>query len=265
MDSKKDYAHTFCVYKHTNKINGKVYIDQTKNGSNPWLRWGHNAWGYSGKYSYLDNTIAKYGWENFEHEILHNNLTSDEANYWEIEEIKNHNATNPKFGYNQTQGGYNGLRNKEVGQKISLALNNYYKDNPVPEERNIRRGKSIFKYYEDHPEAGKDKGIKISKAMTGKKYHIKPNKINNNTGIIKINNGKETKTIFPDELNIYLAQGWVLGYKPRILPSNTGRIKINNGSVNKFILPEELNFWESQGWIRGGHPVKKNENINSEE
>ena len=181
MNNKEDYSHTFCVYRHTNKINGKVYIGQTKHGNNPWTRWGHNAWGYKGS-THFQNAIAKYGWENFEHEILYNNLTAEEANYWEIEEIKNHNATNPDFGYNQTQGGYNGLRNEEVGQKISSSLNNYYKDNPVPEERNIRRGKSISKYYEDHPEARETKRIKAKEIAATTVRHYDPNHINGNKG-----------------------------------------------------------------------------------
>ena len=180
MDNK-NLNNTYCVYKHTNKINGKVYIGQTKFGDNPWLRWGYNAEGYD-KTSHFGKAIAKYSWENFEHELLHENLTVEEANYWEKEEIKKYNSIDPKFGYNKTQGGSNGARNKEVGQKISSALNNYYKDNPVPKERNIRRGESISKYYDTHPEAREARRIKAREVALTSVRHYDPNHINGNKG-----------------------------------------------------------------------------------
>ena len=248
----KENKNTYCVYKHTNKIDGKVYIGQTKHGDNPYKRWGYNAWGYNTA-SHFSNAIKKYGWDNFEHEILHNNLTIEEANYYEKLEIKNYNSTDPNFGYNQTSGGLNGERTPDVKENISKILSNYYKENPVPKERNIRRGKSIKKFWdsEESIKVRESKSKKISKSLTGIKQNRDPTKENKNKGRIKINNGIETKAILPEELNNYLNNGWKLGYKNRILPATTGKISITNGKQNKFILPEELKNYELQGWHKG--------------
>lgn len=223
--------NTFCVYKHTNIINGKVYIGQTKNGTNPYKRWGHNGWGYvncSAK-TIFSKAINKYGWENFKHEILYNNLTQEEANYYEELEIKNHKSTELKYGYNQIDGGRNSLRVPEVGYKISASLKDYYNKHPITKEVNLKRGESIKKFWAN-PENNYKKLLKrekISKSLTGTKYNLNPKHTNSNKGRIKVNNGLETKSIYPEELDYYLNNGWVKGYKYRdmtnLINSNKNR------------------------------------------
>lgn len=66
----------YCVYKHTNKINNKVYIGQTMNVQDRWSRQGSRYKGCT----YFFHAIKKYGWDNFLHEILEDNLTNKEAN-----------------------------------------------------------------------------------------------------------------------------------------------------------------------------------------
>lgn len=104
-----------CVYAHINKINGKMYIGQAK--GNPAIRWGK---GYS-KCPLFYNAIKKYGWDNFEHKILAENLTINEANEKEIYFISVYNTTNIKFGYNLQRGGKNGLHSDETKLKISIS------------------------------------------------------------------------------------------------------------------------------------------------
>lgn len=90
----------YIVYKHTNKINGKVYIGIT-HYSNPNKRWcgGH---GYN--HSILFNrAIVKYGWDSFTHEILYTGLSKEEACNLErslIEEYKKRGIS-----YNIAKGG----------------------------------------------------------------------------------------------------------------------------------------------------------------
>ena len=92
---------TWCVYIHTNKINGKVYIGITCR--DPIKRWA-NGKGYPNN-TYFNNAIQKYGWENFEHQVLYENLTKTAACQKEIELIKFYDSTNRDVGYNLTLGG----------------------------------------------------------------------------------------------------------------------------------------------------------------
>lgn len=90
----------FCVYKHTSP-NGKVYIGITKD--NPENRWRSGKGYYQNVH--FTGAINKYGWENFKHEILFENLTKEEACQKEIELIAKYQSNNPDYGYNQSIGG----------------------------------------------------------------------------------------------------------------------------------------------------------------
>ena len=97
------YNGTYCVYVHTNKINGKKYVGQTINGQNPNKRW-RDGNGYRLQ-CYFYRAIQKYGWDNFGHEVIASNLTKQEADNFEKLLIKKLNTTNNSFGYNITAGG----------------------------------------------------------------------------------------------------------------------------------------------------------------
>lgn len=94
-------CNTYSVYCHTNKINGKKYIGITQR--KPEKRWGSNGCNYKGQVFY--NAIQKYGWDNFEHEILYENLSKTDAENVEIELISKFKTRNEKFGYNVAIGG----------------------------------------------------------------------------------------------------------------------------------------------------------------
>lgn len=104
---------TFIIYMHRNKINNKVYIGQTLN---PKKRWEYNGVHYKGSPKFY-NAIQKYGWDNFEHIILKENLTLEEANYFEKYYIEKYNSVNN--GYNIRAGGENGSWPEDIRQKIS--------------------------------------------------------------------------------------------------------------------------------------------------
>ena len=94
--------NNYTVYSHKNKINNKIYIGITK--QNVYNRWKGQGKGYSQSPRFW-NAIQKYGWDNFEHNILFENLTQKEASQKEKELIKKYNSTNENFGYNMTSGG----------------------------------------------------------------------------------------------------------------------------------------------------------------
>lgn len=91
----------YTVYMHINKINNKKYIGITR--QKPESRWQHGT-GYK-MTSYIRRAVEKYGWDNFDHIILYENLTQEEACQKEIELIKQYNTTNKLYGYNIATGG----------------------------------------------------------------------------------------------------------------------------------------------------------------
>ena len=117
-------ADNYCIYMHKNKINNKVYIGQTCNIK---VRWHPISYKSS---SYFYNAIEKYGWDNFEHIILIDNLSLEEANQKEKYFIKIYESTNRNKGYNLKTGGNNGYQlSKETKQKIRLSNQLYAKNN----------------------------------------------------------------------------------------------------------------------------------------
>lgn len=100
----------YCVYCHTNKLNGKKYIGIT---NNPDRRWRCSGIEYKSplnrnRKSVFWDAIQKYGWDNFEHEILESNLSQDEACELEtlyINKFKTFIGFDDCNGYNATLGG----------------------------------------------------------------------------------------------------------------------------------------------------------------
>ena len=86
--------------------NKMIYIGIT--GRDPKKRWASNGFYYKDNKRF-SNAIRKYGWINIRHEIIKDNLSQDEAEYFEKKYIQKYNSTNPKKGYNLTFGGIKGV------------------------------------------------------------------------------------------------------------------------------------------------------------
>lgn len=108
----------YIVYCHTNKTNSKKYIGQTK--LSPERRWGKNGCNYSGSKHFF-GAIQKYGWDNFDHEIIASNLTLEEANNFESLLIQKLNTQNPNKGYNIAFGGDNKEPSEETKKVMERA------------------------------------------------------------------------------------------------------------------------------------------------
>ena len=113
------------VYKYTNLINNKIYIGQTKHTLEQ--RSQKNGSNYKNSI-YFYNAIQKYGWDNFKSEILKDNLSLEEANYYEEYYINKYDSTNPNIGYNIRIGGKNTPLSEESKRKISEKAKERYKD-----------------------------------------------------------------------------------------------------------------------------------------
>ena len=70
---------TWCVYRHENKVNGKVYIGITSMA--PSRRWDYGRGYRRNKHFY--SSIVKYGWDSFSHEVLFDDLTKEQACQYE--------------------------------------------------------------------------------------------------------------------------------------------------------------------------------------
>ena len=153
---------TYCVYKHTSP-SGKVYIGITS--QKPEYRWD-NGNGYKGR-TYFWNAIQKYGWENFEHEILYTGLSKQEAGEKEKELIQLYDSTDKNKGYNLSTGGEYGSAGVKQSQSTIDKRVQKLKGRTVSQEERDARSKFFKKLYEDktrHPkygthwdEAGKEK------------------------------------------------------------------------------------------------------------
>ena len=88
-------SKNYCVYKHTNLTNQKVYIGITSQKISH--RWGHEGHNYNQQPKFF-NAIQKYGWENFSHEVLYDNLTKEQAIELEAKLIAEYNSV--ENGYN---------------------------------------------------------------------------------------------------------------------------------------------------------------------
>ena len=175
--------NTYCVYLHVNKIDGKKYVGQTC--QIPEKRW-KNGLGYKGCVHFF-NAIIKYGWDNFEHKIVYNSLTKEEADYFEDLMINSLNTTDYNYGYNIKNGGSIGKHSEETKIKISEARKgkpswNKGKTGIYSEEtrRKLSEAKKGKKFSEEHKrkmsEAKKGKKLseehkrKMSEAKKGKKF-----------------------------------------------------------------------------------------------
>jgi group I intron endonuclease len=105
---------TYVIYKHTSP-SGKSYIGQTKD-------YDRRCWQHQNRPGCraLNSSIKKYGWDNFQHELIMEGLSLEAANHWETVLIVEHNTLAPN-GYNLRTGGANSSPSDETRSKMSSA------------------------------------------------------------------------------------------------------------------------------------------------
>lgn len=154
------------VYCHINKTNGKKYIGITS--QKPINRWGKNGNGYSSQMFF--RAIQKYGWDNFDHEIIASNLTEEEASHFEAILIKEFDTLNPEKGYNIREGGSTGYTLSEEARARMSEV--HRAENLSPETRQKMSENHADFRGEKHPMYGKhhsaEAKAKLSAANLGK-------------------------------------------------------------------------------------------------
>jgi hypothetical protein len=131
---------------HINKTNGKRYVGITSQKIK-------NRWGQGSKYhsQFFGRAIKKYGWDGFEHNIISENLSKEDALEMEKILIKAYDLTNPQKGYNMTFGGEGGgMYNKHHSEKS---------------KEKIRTARKGIEFSEEHKKH-------ISEAKQGANHHL---------------------------------------------------------------------------------------------
>lgn len=164
--------NNFTVYIHTNKANGKKYIGITRQDAQ--RRWRPDGTGYKNN-PYFWHAIQKHGWDNFEHSIIAEHLTEEDACNLEIALIAQFQSNDLTHGYNIAEGGkynvmpmatrerlsrerkgkYCGADNPNYGNHKLAGENNPNYGKHLPEEtrRKIsesRKGKGLKHFSEEH-------------------------------------------------------------------------------------------------------------------
>lgn len=116
------------IYRIKNKINGKVYIGQSRDIGRrlrAHLRASENETDHRFQ-NPIYKAIRKYGSDNFVFEIIHKCdqiVLKFEIDELEKEYIRKHQSNKTKYGYNATDGGDGGMLTDETIEKIMASLN----------------------------------------------------------------------------------------------------------------------------------------------
>lgn len=136
------------VYKITNKVNGKIYIGITNQGSGV-RYYKHWSDARKGDPCPIHKAMAKYGKENFTLEIIDFADTYDELKEKEKFYIKKFNSMNRSVGYNLTEGGdgtFGRLHSEETKEKIrQKALGRKASEEAKKKMSETRKGKCSAK------------------------------------------------------------------------------------------------------------------------
>lgn len=165
MEEKK-----YVVYIHINKTTNKTYVGQSCNIERRWRNNGIDYYNYNKSdedQSIFWKAIQSYGWDGFEHIILKENLTLEEANYWEGYYMDFYHSRYFENGYNIREAGSNGALSEKTKQKLSeLAKEReLWKGDNNPKHLDPPIGEKNPMYGKKHSEETRQK---ISEALTGR-------------------------------------------------------------------------------------------------
>lgn len=147
------------IYSITNRVNGKKYIGQSWDIPRRWR--AHKSTGHN---RYLDRAYKKYGFDNFEFEILEEytseNATQNILDEREIFYINKYNSTNYEYGYNLREGGNSGKMSDGTKKIISAKSKEMWSN---PEIRN-----KIINSFKARPAFSQERIQKIRESSKGR-------------------------------------------------------------------------------------------------
>ena len=185
------------IYRTTCKVNGKIYIGQSK----------HNDPNYLGSGVLIKLAIKKYGKNSFYKEILfQGDVQQKEIDNLEIKFINEHKSNDLTKGYNIEKGGFGVCAKQSIEERLlknDNGLNRYQlSSKKMVETRKLK----------DNYKTAKIKEYETKK--NSENYDIVKKKISNTlTGSLWVNKNGVAKYIKNDELNYYTNDGWKHGRK----------------------------------------------------
>lgn len=120
----------YSVYMHRNRINKKVYIGVTKQNTEKRFQ---NGYGYKYFNKEFWEDIQKFGWNNFDHEILETGLSKDAVSEREEYFVNLYHSNDSEFGYNKIGGGFRTKRpdvSERMKKRVGVLNPNYGKPAP---------------------------------------------------------------------------------------------------------------------------------------
>jgi group I intron endonuclease len=189
------------IYKITNKLNGKAYIGFSTKSLEQRIK-GHLWRARSQEKHYLHNAIIKWGWENFECEVLKDDATKED----EIRLIEEHQTYWEYGGYNLTKGGdgttgyipiVSEQRKKELSVRMKGENNPFYgKRHSESTKAKMRENhKSGWKKGNRHTPEAKEK-IKLARKNQTITEEMKQKYREKNSGLFEITHPDGRKEIF---------------------------------------------------------------------
>ena len=162
------------LYLHLNKNNRKKYFGITTQKVGK--RW-KNGSSYSTN-THFYNSIQKYGWENFYHLVLCDQLTIGAAKRVEQLLIRCFNTTNPEYGYNKSIGGESGCKYYTTVEAETARKNTFLKSarkrysNPETRKDVIAASSKYQRKIRENPEVVEQKRA-IQRAVKQKVKNIR--------------------------------------------------------------------------------------------
>lgn len=167
METDCKTLNDFTVYEHVNKINGKRYIGITSKSVK--RRWRPDGSGYKNN-PYFWHAIQKYGWSNFEHRVLKQGISEDEACQMEKDLILRYHSNDLQNGYNIAEGGKYNVMPQATRERMSRERKGKHcgADNPNYGNHKLA-GENNPNYGKHHSEEIRRK---ISENRKGKGLHV---------------------------------------------------------------------------------------------